>query len=58
MQLEEECGVYGSKGPLRLLLLPEMCILQLLGFVQDMLQKKPCALLGVSEPKEAGLNCV
>ena len=41
MQLEKECQVYGRGGwgPC-LFLLPEMCVLQLLGFVQDMIWKE------------------
>ena len=41
MQLEKECQVYGRGGwgP-SLFLLPEMCVLQLLGFVQDMIWKE------------------
>lgn len=41
MQLEKECQVYGRGGwgPC-LFLLPEMCVLQLLAFVQDMIWKE------------------
>ena len=40
MQLEKECQVYGRGGwgPC-LFLLPGMCVLQLLAFVQDMIMK-------------------